>query len=92
MFLSRSRPSIAKKIPSVKRPPAKTVTDRHTLFAARRHDARERASVGEQLAVRQTETQLGRVFEQLHITSIAARSPQAKGRVERLWGRFKIGW
>ncbi|GHO72535.1 hypothetical protein KSD_03060 [Ktedonobacter sp. SOSP1-85] len=68
------------------------MTDRHTLFAARRHDARERASVGEQLAVRQTETQLGRVFEQLHITSIAARSPQAKGRVERLWGRFKIGW
>jgi transposase len=31
-------------------------------------------------------TQFGRALEQLGITFIAARSPQAKGRVERLWG------
>ncbi|MGA8150524.1 MAG: ISNCY family transposase, partial [Terriglobales bacterium] len=29
---------------------------------------------------------LGRALEQLGITFLAARSPQAKGRVERLWG------
>ena len=31
-------------------------------------------------------TQFGRALDQLGITFIAARSPQAKGRVERLWG------
>jgi len=31
-------------------------------------------------------TQFGRALDQLGITYIAARSPQAKGRVERLWG------
>ncbi len=32
-------------------------------------------------------TQLGRVFEELGISHIHARSPQAKGgRIERLWG------
>src|SRR5438132_656004 len=31
-------------------------------------------------------TQFGRALEQLGITFIAAHSPQAKGRVERLWG------
>jgi transposase len=30
--------------------------------------------------------QVGRAFAELGITSIAAASPQAKGRVERLWG------
>jgi hypothetical protein len=42
-----------------------------------------------QLAGSRTSTQLGRLFEQLQITSIAARSPQAKGRIERLWGTFQ---
>lgn len=31
-------------------------------------------------------TQVGRAFAELGIASIAASSPQAKGRVERLWG------
>jgi hypothetical protein len=31
-------------------------------------------------------TQVGRAFAELGIASIAAASPQAKGRVERLWG------
>lgn len=34
-------------------------------------------------------TQVGRAFAELGITSIAAQSPQAKGRVERLWGTFQ---
>ena len=34
-------------------------------------------------------TQLGRVFEELGISHIHARSPQAKGRIERLWGTLQ---
>src|SRR6266481_3711476 len=33
-----------------------------------------------------SETQFGRALQQLGVTFIAANSPQAKGRVERLWG------
>jgi transposase len=40
----------------------------------------------EELAGRREPTQFGRALEQLGITFIAAQSPQAKGRVERLWG------
>jgi hypothetical protein len=40
----------------------------------------------EELAGRREPTQFGRALEQLGITFIAAHSPQAKGRVERLWG------
>src|SRR5271155_2526895 len=43
-------------------------------------------SVEEQLAGKRQPTQFGRALQQLGITFIAARSPQAKGRVERLWG------
>lgn len=43
-------------------------------------------SLEEQLAGRQRPTQLGQVFEELGITYIAAGTPQAKGRIERLWG------
>jgi transposase len=43
-------------------------------------------SLEEQLAGRQRPTQLGQVFEDLGITYIAAGTPQAKGRIERLWG------
>src|SRR5271156_2062636 len=40
----------------------------------------------EELAGKRQPTQFGRALQQLGITFIAARSPQAKGRVERLWG------
>jgi transposase len=43
-------------------------------------------SVQEQLAGKRQPTQFGRALEQLGVTFIAANSPQAKGRVERLWG------
>jgi len=43
-------------------------------------------TVEEQLAGKRQPTQFGRALQQLGITFIAARSPQAKGRVERLWG------
>jgi hypothetical protein len=43
-------------------------------------------TVEERLAGKRQPTQFGRALEQLGVTFIAANSPQAKGRVERLWG------
>jgi transposase len=43
-------------------------------------------TIEEQLAGKRQPTQFGRALEQLGITFIAAQSPQAKGRIERLWG------
>ena len=56
--------------------------DRSGIFV--RND--EHWTIEEQLAGRRQPTQFGRALEQLGITFIAAQSPQAKGRVERLWG------
>ena len=56
--------------------------DRSSIFL--RND--DSWSLQEQLAGRRHPTQFGRALEQLGSTFIAARSPQAKGRVERLWG------
>ena len=42
-------------------------------------------TVEEQLAGRQDPTAFGRLLEDLGIAFIAAHSPQAKGRIERLW-------
>src|SRR5713101_1244516 len=56
--------------------------DRHGIFV--RND--DHWTVEEQLAGKREPTQFGRALEQLAITYIAAHSPQAKGRVERLWG------
>ena len=43
----------------------------------------------EQLLDARVPTQLGRAFAELGIGSISAHSPQAKGRVERLWGTLQ---
>jgi transposase len=43
----------------------------------------------EQLIDTRVPTQSGRTFAELGIGSIVARSPQAKGRVERLWGTLQ---
>ena len=59
--------------------------DRHGIFV--RND--EHWSVEEQLAGKRQPTQFGRALAQLGVTYIAARSPQAKGRIERLWGTFQ---
>jgi len=44
------------------------------------------ASIAEQLAGKQPQTQFGRAMEQLGVDLILAHSPQAKGRVERMNG------
>ena len=60
--------------------------DRHSVF---QDNSKRPWSVQEELAGRQEPTQFGRALEQLGITSIAAHSPQAKGRVERLNGTLQ---
>lgn len=59
--------------------------DRHGIF--KRNDKAE--TVAEQLAGRREPTQFGRLLEELEIRSIDAHSPQAKGRIERLFGTFQ---
>jgi hypothetical protein len=51
--------------------------------------ASEKETLDEQLAGQRAPTQLGRVLDDLAIELITALSPQAKGRVERLWGTFQ---
>jgi transposase len=46
-------------------------------------------SLAEELAGRQAPTHLGRVLSELGIGYVQARSPQGKGRVERLWGTLQ---
>lgn len=58
--------------------------DQHSIF---RVNAPE--TVAEQLTGERALTQFGRLLDELGITAIAARSPQAKGRVERLFGTLQ---
>jgi transposase len=62
--------------------------DRHGIFR-QTSKATEADTLQEQLVGKQDPTQFGRLLEELEITSIAARSPQAKGRVERLFGTLQ---
>lgn len=59
--------------------------DRHGIF--KRNDAHWTRE--EELAGEQTPTQVGGALKALGIEPIFALSPQAKGRVERLWGTFQ---
>src|SRR5438445_419296 len=43
----------------------------------------------EKLAATQRPTHLGQVLQELGIGYVQARSPQAKGRIERLWGTLQ---
>ena len=47
------------------------------------------ATLAEQFTGRTARTQFGRALEAAGIAWIAARSPQAKGRIERLWGTLQ---
>lgn len=60
--------------------PVALYTDRHGIFRA------------EDGAGRRTLTQFGRACQELDIKLILARSPQAKGRVERLFGTLQDRW
>ena len=65
--------------------PLAVYRDQHGTF--QRNDGHW--TLEEELAGRQTPTQMGRVLEELGIQSIRALSPQAKGRIERLWKTFQ---
>jgi len=64
--------------------PAAIYHDRHGIFRVNAP-----ASVAEQLAGQAPLTQVGRALAELGITAIPAGSPQAKGRIERLFGTFQ---
>jgi transposase len=61
--------------------------DRHGIFERRVREQEE--SLEEQLLGQEPTTQVGRLLKELGIESIPARSPQAKGRIERLFGTFQ---
>ena len=60
--------------------------DGHTIFEP---PYKESPSLEEQLTGKKKLTQFGRLLDELNITSICSRSPQARGRIERLWGTFQ---
>lgn len=64
--------------------PLALYSDRHSIFITT-----DKETLEEQLLGRRQPTQVGRALEELGIQWIAAHSPQAKGRVERLWGTFQ---
>jgi hypothetical protein len=60
--------------------------DRHSIFEVLKGKT---PALEEQLAGKRPQTQLARILAELGINSISAHSPQAKGRVERLWQTFQ---
>ncbi len=67
--------------------PAKLYCDRHTIFFSPKDTA---VSLEDQLqGVTEPLTQFGRAMQELGIQMIKARSPQAKGRIERLWNTLQ---
>jgi len=58
--------------------------DRHTILRSPKP-----ATIEDELAGIEPQSQFQRVMSELGIVSIAANSPQAKGRVERLWGTLQ---
>ena len=64
--------------------PLSLYSDRHSIF----HTLRE-PTIIEQLNNKQPLTQFGRAMEELGINILKAWSPQAKGRIERLWGTLQ---
>jgi len=64
--------------------PQALYSDRHSIFWPTNGE-----TLQEQLAGRRSPTQFGRAMAELDIQLIAAHSPQAKGRIERLWGTLQ---
>ena len=65
--------------------PASTYTDRHGVFYVNRPEP----SIEEQLEGVEPLSQLGRALDEVGIARIYSLSPQARGRVERLWGTLQ---
>lgn len=66
--------------------PLELYHDRHAIF---QDNSPRPLTIEEQLVGRREPTQLGRALEELGIMPIPAHSPEAKGRIERLWRTFQ---
>jgi hypothetical protein len=66
--------------------PLALYSDRHGIF---QRSARETECLEEQLSGQRQLTQFGRALRELGIEAIFALSPQAKGRIERLFGTLQ---
>jgi hypothetical protein len=77
---------LLREIIGTKGVPLALYSDRHSIFSV---NSKQAQSLEEQLAGARQPTQLGRALRELGIQSILALSPQAKGRIERLWGTFQ---
>jgi hypothetical protein len=64
--------------------PQSIYSDRHSVFWTDREP-----TLDEQLINKRPLTEVGRALDELGVTLIFAGSPQAKGRIERLWGTFQ---
>jgi transposase len=66
--------------------PGAVYSDRHGIFSIERNRT---PTLAEQLTGKRSLTQVGRALDEARIAWIGARSPEAKGRVERLWGTLQ---
>jgi len=67
--------------------PVSTYNDRHTILVSPK---KAKLSIDDQLEGKQTPyTQFSAAMDELGINMIPAGSPQAKGRIERLWGTLQ---
>ena len=64
--------------------PLAVYADRHTIF-----QSPAKATIEQQLSGELPRSQFGRLMDELAIESIPAHSPQAKGRIERLFGTLQ---
>lgn len=64
--------------------PMALYADRHTIF-----QSSSKPTLEQELAGELPQSQFGRLCARLNIQLIAAHSPQAKGRIERLWGTWQ---
>lgn len=76
---------VLKRVIEVKGVPGAIYSDRDSVFKVNNERERERALDRGQ----RPQTQFGRMMKELGIEWIEANSPQAKGRIERLWGTFQ---
>jgi transposase len=66
--------------------PVAVYHDGHAVFET---PADEPMTLEEQLGGERSLTQFGRLLAELDVSSIRSRSPQARGRIERLWGTLQ---
>lgn len=66
--------------------PESVYSDLHSIFV---HITDKEQTLEDQLEGRKRPTQFGQLMEDLGVEMIFALSPQAKGRIERLWGTFQ---